>query len=420
MKEKWLEYFTAVLLLLCLCGCQTNPSPQQARAEAPTATAAAPAETQLDRQLLVTFRQQDHADALPFGPRRAYRGRGLWSASLHVRAHIDEVAEKYGLEQMDGWPIASLNLYCVVFNLPVERDMSQLIAKLNEDTHVSFAQPMYQFQGMLMQKYDDPLFDVQYGQYKTLVEQLHTLTRGENVRIGVVDSVVDIEHPDLKGQIDNIYDFINTANEKTVNKVHGTAIAGVIAATANNSEGMVGLAPGANLSIYGACQEVDSQTRCTSFSLAKAIEQAIEDRVNILNLSLAGPYDPLLKALLDKALEQSMIVIAAENINNTTMNFPASLENVYAVGSVDTEAFWFSRNEQLSTQAGGGYRFFQGSSIATAGVTGVAALIYSLEPTVASVNDVLTKLVNGKCITFPRPSERVLVKNLQENNCGAH
>jgi hypothetical protein len=371
------------------------------------------------RQILVTLAQAKNARQIPLGSRRSYHGGGDWSASLHVRKSIADITQEFDLIEIDAWPIESLDLYCVVFSLAQNHDRSKVLAALNGDRRINFAQTMNEFHGMLAQHYDDPLFDVQYGQYKEAVVKLHSFTRGENVRVGVIDSLVDTDHPDLKGQIKNSYWYVN--NNGIDDQLHGTAVTGVIAAAVDNKEGVVGLAPNANLYVYGACSNIDKRTRCTSFSLAKALEQAIENKLDVLNISLAGPEDPLLNALIKEALRRSMMVIAASNVDDEQLNFPASLEGVHAVGESSDLEFWFARNEQLSTQAGGGYQFFYGTSIASAGVTGLATLMRSFWPA-ALADAALSLLLDKGCIESTSKLGVDFIEKLQLSQCreGAH
>ena len=117
---------------------------------------------------------------------------------------------------------------------------------------------------------------------------------------------------------------------------HGTAIAGVIAARANNGMGIVGIAPGAKLIALKACWPTPSgsiEAVCNSFTLALAINTAIKMGVDILNLSLTGPEDPLISKLLKIATGRGIVVVAADpgTSSPTAHRFPALMEDVIAV-----------------------------------------------------------------------------------------
>lgn len=358
-------------LLLCSLvlagGCQGLPR---------ESAATAPEDAQ---RILVTFEQSPDAARAVLGSRSHYHFRDNWRAPLHLRARIGQFARAHALVELDGWPIASLDMYCVLFAVPQGSDLSRVLSELRADPGVLIVQPLNQFYGMSARRgllvYDDPYLDIQYGERVTALYAVHEFTRGEDVRVGVIDSAVDERHPDLLDQLVRQRNFV--AADEPGDRLHGTAVAGVIAALGNNGEGGVGLAPQARLFSYGACGTEQGRTVCNSFDLAKAVEEAIHDEVQVLNLSLAGPADPLLAALLSRALDRGMIVVASRNGDDPAANFPASHPGVIAAGASAAGDKWFLREEQLSTRAGGGYQYFYGSSVASASAAGLAALIRS-------------------------------------------
>lgn len=178
-------------------------------------------------------------------------------------------------------------------------------------------------------------------------------------------------------------------NASTFNRdSHGTEVAGVIAANADNHQGIVGIAPKAVLSVYKACwypPAPNAGARCNSFTLAKALAGIIDTDARIVNLSLGGPTDPLLNMLLAKLLSQGRIVITAMPPNGVVDGFPDSAPGVIVVRVSGASAappgvLSAPGNDILTTQPGGGYDFTSGSSMAAAHVTGIAALLLSLAP----------------------------------------
>ncbi|MCZ6855687.1 MAG: S8 family serine peptidase [Gammaproteobacteria bacterium] len=370
-------YLLLVMFIVLASGCQTTP--------AGSAT----------HELLVTFETGKFSDVLLGGSKRAYHG-GLWPISLHVRQSVRRVENAYGLTRKDAWLIESLDLFCVVFTVPEDREIEKVIEALKLDRRVADAQPMNEFEGMFNESYDDPLFELQYGNHRLEIQRLHAISRGENVRVGVIDSNVDIDHPDLTGQVFKHYMLVDPKG--VLDKRHGTAVTGVIGARADNGVGLVGLAPMASIYVYGACSHLRNATRCNSFSLAKAIEHAIQDEIQVLNMSLAGPPDPLLRRLIERAHKNGMIIIAAANTSNAERNFPASLPIVHSAGEHSEP--WFARTEQFSTRAGGGYQVFYGSSVAAAGVTGLTTLLRS-QWSASETDELLHRLLNLSCGYVP-------------------
>jgi len=120
---------------------------------------------------------------------------------------------------------------------------------------------------------------------------------------------------------------------------HGTAVAGVIGARANNNEGIFGVAPGADLLGIKACWHSTAgglEARCSSWTLAKAIDFAVINGTRVINLSLGGPPDPLLTRLIAKAIERGATVVAAAMDGADAPGFPASLPLVIGVVASDS------------------------------------------------------------------------------------
>ena len=367
---------------------------------------------------LVTFKQEHFSYARPAaGSTHVYHTGDAWPVPLHLRARIKRVEKKYAVRELDGWPIKSLKLYCVVFTVDENSDLTQLLATLRRDAQIANAQAMNTFVALGNNSYNDPKFNLQYGDYAATVQDLHQHTRGRRVKVGVVDSTVDTRHPDLSGQIERQYDFVNADNLR--DQLHGTAVTGVIGAAANNGVGVVGLAPEASIYVYGACASDSDTTRCTSFTLAKALEHAIEDGIDVLNLSLAGPHDPLLAELIQAAHTQGLIIVAAANPRSRLLNFPASMSEVNAVGGLNNGSQiavgsnWFAHDERLSTQAGGGYQFFYGSSVAAAGASGLVTLLRAVWPA-TQAEELLHVLMTSPCAALTPASNNRFLYTLQK------
>ena len=176
---------------------------------------------------------------------------------------------------------------------------------------------------------------------------------------------------------------------------HGTAVAGVIGARANNNEGILGVAPEAGLIGIKACWHGTPgglEARCSSWTLAKAIDFAVINGASVVNLSLGGPPDPLLTRLIAKAIERGTTVMAAAMEGADAPGFPASLPAVIGVVASDSKNDVRSgeRNrttmlaapgvEILTTAPPHAYAFLSGTSLAAAHVSGVVALLLEREP----------------------------------------
>jgi subtilisin family serine protease len=161
---------------------------------------------------------------------------------------------------------------------------------------------------------------------------------------------------------------------------HGTGVAGIIAARADNGIGIAGIAPGARLLGLRACWQESGATVCDTLSLAKAIYFAVEQNSDVINLSLSGPQDRLLAELLKSAMKHGSAVVAAFDLKFADGGFPASMPGVIAVSDTALAA---SRGDVYTapghgvptTVPGGRWFLVDGSSFAAAHVSGLVALM---------------------------------------------
>ena len=341
-----------------------------------------------ERDILVTF---DNATVQATTSSAPYRARKRYAISTEARRHARAVAQEYGLEQVDHWPIRSLSVYCFVYRVPADGDRGHVVETLRADSRVESAQPLHQFETRVMARadYDDTYASLQHGLNSLNLPAAHRYSRGEGVRIAVIDSNADTRHEDLQGRVRRIEDFARDASDAGLD--HGTAVTSVIAARANNARGIVGVAPDAKLDLYVACwSQADSKTAvCDSFTLAQALDSLLESKPDVLNLSLAGPEDELVRRLLVEADDRGIILIAArpDDANGARM-FPASMGQVIAVsssrpGNSGPGDSVFAPGEQILVAVpDNNYDFRSGSSLAAAHVSGVVALVLAVSPTI--------------------------------------
>jgi subtilisin family serine protease len=251
----------------------------------------------------------------------------------------------------------------------------------------------------------DPYFKLQSNLKQMQINQAHGITTGKNVSIAMIDTGVDLQHPDLAGQISKNENFAASYSSGFSTDKHGTAVAGVMVARKDNGVGITGIAPDAKLIAYKACwpNQTDSMDAvCNSYTLALAVNSAIRASVNILNMSLTGPQDPLLELLLNKAIEKGIIVVASNTKIPEDENFPASLQDVISVqssqkaGSKPTlgdKEISAPGDKILTTLPHGTYDFISGSSISAAEISGIIALLKEIKPslTLAEVKSILEK-----------------------------
>jgi len=287
-----------------------------------------------------------------------------------------------------GWAIQSLGVYCGLFTAAADADVQALLKQLEADERVESSQLLLEYHTRGKSEYNDPYFELQYGHARPFILDLHQWSTGKGVHVALIDTGVDARHPDLREQIAETRVFLAVDEPSGIPDIHGTAVAGIIAAQADNGSGIVGLAPDARVHALKACHQIaqhSSLARCDSFTLARALSFAIDRGMDVINLSLSGPRDPLVSRLIEVALTQGQIVAAADPGPGSD-RYPAQLEGVIAVRedydrediadtAANTLVVYAPRTEILSTGPGGGYDFYSGSSVATAIVSGLTALL---------------------------------------------
>ena len=337
------------------------------------------------RQILVMIREHPIRHYFP--------GAGYAGAyepdreSPGVRDIAASLARIHHFRLISHWPMPSLGVRCFLAEVDQGQESTATVARLASDPRVESAQVVQLFH---MLGHQDAYYGLQTSAARLHYDQLHKLATGRNVRIAQIDTGVEVAHPDLQGQTTapiNLVDDVPYAAE-----AHGTEVAGIMVAKADNVVGIVGIAPGAKLVPLRGCWEdrSDGHTAvlCTSFTLAKAMQTALSSQVRVINLSLAGPPDQLLERLIDKAVAGGAVVVAAVDPQQPTNSFPASLPQVVAVvtdGAGGAGSAISAPGERvLTTTPGGSWGFVSGSSFAAAHVSGLAALLIELSPAMTS------------------------------------
>ncbi len=380
-----------LLLCVCLCialaACSVSPARVESRAGHPQAGDS-------DRLIIAAVSN----DPVPFlatagGSPRGYDGAsGYRSASL-ARRSMQAVERQYNLREVDAWPIKPLSLHCAVLRIPEGSDRSAILATLAGDSRIALVQPMQTFETRTSE-YNDPYVGLQRGFQQMDVSGAHPWSMGEGIKVAIIDTGADTRHPDLAGSIAGAINFVDEDDEQFRRDRHGTEMAGVIAAVANNREGIVGVAPKSRLTVYKACWQVQPDAdaaRCNSFTLARALAAAFDAHAQVVNLSLAGPADPLLSELLRVGIRRGVIIVGAagEGVRPGEDPFLAQPGVITVTSSspiARPAALHAPGREILTALPGGHYDFASGDSLATAEVTGVVALLLARQPGLSSTS----------------------------------
>lgn len=267
----------------------------------------------------------------------------------------------------------------------------QLVKHFSKRDDVIYAEPNYIY---LQNETDDELYErYQWNLPAIRTEDGWEITRGnEDVIIAIIDTGIDMKHPDLVKRIVDGYNVLNDSPMPNDDNGHGTHVAGIIASETNNGLGIAGM------TWYNRIMPIKAMNADgygTSFDVAQGIRWAVENGANVINMSL-GNYkaSKALKEAIDYAYEKDVILVAASGNENTGQtSYPAAFENVIGVAAVDlnlTRADFSNFGNYIdvaapgvdiaSTYLKGQYASLSGTSMATPHVAALAGLIKSYQP----------------------------------------
>jgi subtilisin family serine protease len=240
----------------------------------------------------------------------------------------------------------------------------------------------------------------QYALGKLGLIDIHRLLKGSNIGVAVIDSQIDIQHPDLEGDIVEQFDAVG---EPDTPHSHGTGMAGAIFAHRR----LMGVAPSARLYAVHAFSSGAASAESTTFNILKGLEWASDKGVRVINMSFAGPRDPSLERALKAAHDKGIVLIAAAGNAGPKSPplYPGADPNVIAVTATDVNDKLFSganRGRYIAVAApgvdilvpapGNTYQLTTGTSVASAEVSGLAALLLERNPNLSpeDVRKILT------------------------------
>ncbi len=378
-----MRWWVPALLLGAACACSNTPVRIESRALADQVSQSP------DHYIIAAVDNEPAGFAARAGSTpRGYDSIANYGPSPAARQVMRALENDYGLREVSAWPIEPLHMHCAVLEVPEGTDRGTLLAALENDRRIKLVQPLQSF-ATRSGAYNDPYVELQHGFQQMDVAAAHPWSRGDGVKVAIIDTGVDTLHPDLRGNIAAAANFVDSDVAQFQRDRHGTEIAGVIAAVANNREGIVGVAPGARLLVFKACWQarVDADAaRCNSFTLARALVAAFDAHAQIVNMSLAGPADPLLNDLIREGLHRGVLFVGAAAAGMSEgrdgLLHQAGVIEVASAGSQSalSSAIFAPGREILTLLPGGHYDFASGDSIATAQVSGVVALLLAKNP----------------------------------------
>jgi hypothetical protein len=316
-------------------------------------------------------------------------------------AEADELARRHGLERIasENFPLlgGTIGLFRIIDRRPVETARRELAA----DGSVRSVQLNFRY---FLQDQKKALTEgdaAQYAVAQLRLPQAHQLARGMNVTIAVIDSGVDAKHPELANSVADTFDALGS---KEGPHVHGTGIAGAIVAHAR----LMGSAPEARLLAIRAFGVGSKGAESTSYVILRGLDYAAEHGAQIINMSFAGPKDPLIeRGVAATAARGILMVAAAGNAGaKSPPLYPAAHPNVIAVSGTDAQEKLFTasnRGNHIAIAAPGAdiflpapdekYQITSGTSFSAAYISGVAALLLERNPALkpGDIRAILTK-----------------------------
>lgn len=322
---------------------------------------ATPANSAVPGEVLVRYRDDASAPM----------GRALSTTTLHAQAL--ESNPKLGFTRL---------------RLPKGSDVSAAIAELLKDPNVLYAEPNYIAHKDVTP--DDTYYNstIQWPLFKVEAATAWNYALGAGVKVAVLDTGVQANHPDLNGKVVLQYDF--AYNDSVANDVdgHGTHTAGTVGATTFNATGVASL--GYNVQLM--CGKVLDDTGSGSHAaIANGIIWAADNGAKVINMSLGGTAgSTTLQNAVNYAWNKGVVVVAsAGNAGNTRANYPAYYTNALAVAATDrndarasfsTYGSWVDIAapgvDVASTYINSQYVYMSGTSMAAPHVSALAGLVW--------------------------------------------
>ncbi len=270
--------------------------------------------------------------------------------------------------------------------------VGEVVEGLQKDPSIRLAQPNFLYE-VAQRSSDDPYRERQYALDHMGAARVEERATGRRVTVAVLDSLVNGKHPDLDGAVIERADFFARA-AALATEGHGTAMAGIIAARAHNGIGIAGVAPGAVLLAVRVCGSPASHAHevCSSEAVARGLDFSTGRGARVVNMSLAGPFDPLVARLVYRSVEGGAVLVAATGNDGAAVKFPAGYEPVIAVTAIDREDRLYARANRgprvdiaapgvdIFTLAAQSFGPTTGTSPAAAHVSGAAALLLQVRP----------------------------------------
>ena len=298
--------------------------------------------------------------------------------------------------------LPAINTVMYRFRITDQRQVPAVVGSVQGDARVAAVQPNFvytlQDSGAASVPTGDPM---QYVVSKMHLPQAHDLATGERVLIAVVDSAIDSTHAELTGVVAGRFD---TFKGDPAPHKHGTAMASAIAAHGR----LMGVAPAAHILAVRAFDDAPAGAHATTTRILDGLQWVANSGARVVNMSFTGPEDSSVHDMVASIRRKGMVLVAAAGNEGPQARpaYPAAYPEVIAVTATDADDKLLNVANHGSYVAvaapgvdifvaapGGGYEFTTGTSIATAHVSGLAALLIARNPSLTpdAVQSVLMK-----------------------------
>jgi hypothetical protein len=327
----------------------------------------------------------------------------------------EAIAQRHRLTLISSRSIGLIGATLHRYRITDRRAVPDVIRDLEAEQLITWVQPNYIFKLEGADVNTPSLGSAQYAIAKMHLKEAQAVTQGDRTLVAVIDSGIDERHPEIAGSVVDRFDVLG--GEPMAN-AHGTAIAGIIVAHG----ALLGVAPHASILSVRAFAGSTARPGAdgTSVHVVEALNWAYEHQAQIVNMSFAGAYDPLLARAINTAHQKGMILVAAAGNEGPRAEaaYPASDANVIAVTATDRDDKLFgaaNHGAYICVAAPGtdiivaappsAYQYSSGTSLAAAHISGLIALLLSEKPdlSAALVRKVLTETTRN--LGAPGPNE---------------
>ena len=304
------------------------------------------------------------------------------------------------------YELAGLKLRVFLMRIPAGADFQDMLNRTSGDGRPLWVQPDFQFQSLQSTSSTQGAggttsmtgASTQYALQRIHADEIPRAARGQGVLVALIDSGVESQHESLKSDHVTTLDLVSGKDAPPA-ETHGTVLASIIAGSGK----VQGPAPAIDLLAIRAFAEIDPKTGASeadSFRLSQAVSTALDRHARVINLSIGGPNDRMVRTAIEQAVLSGTVVVAAAGNEGPDAPpvYPAAQAGVIAVTATDAKDRIFdgaNRGDYISVAAPGvdvlaarpgqgagasAYDYFTGTSMATGYVTGLVAVLLSADP----------------------------------------